>query len=524
MNPFKHDPSTNPLKELRISRYFNYLKSHRVFIFSSLIVFLVITAYVWFISFGSWSKWSVISIYYDQLATAFEHGSLSLEIKPNPALLALPDPYDPSARAGLNYPKDVSLYKGKYYLYFGPVPALILSIFKRMGLLIKFGDQDIVFVFVSGMFVFQALLILKIWERFFQNVPVWILLMCILFSGLISPFTWILTQARIYEAAAAAGQFFFLAGFYFITVALEQKFAAKKNFFFFIGGISWTLAIGSRLTQILPIGFVTLIIAYLTIRTYRQTKEWSKAIFAMELLGGPLVLGIAVLARYNWARFHSVFETGLSYQLAGSADLQRYSHFLFSPLYILPNLYGYLTMPPQFNRTFPFLESVPGTGAFIFSFITLPNIYYNNILTGLLFSTPFVLFAGICITSLVLKKKNLMSLADQTNDYLFKWLIASLLGSFVFGFVPFVSFFWVASHYQTDYVPSIVMLSIIGFWQGYGFLTHKPPIRKLYVGAGIILMITSIIISILLVLSAHTAQFQKFNPVLWNCLIGLFSR
>ena len=349
--------------------------------------------------------------------------------------------------------------------------------------------------------------------------------MCILFSGLISPLTWILTQAKIYEAAASAGQFFFLAGFYFIIVALELKPAAKKSFFFFIGGIAWTLAIGSRLTQILPIGFVTLVIAYLTIRTYRQTKEWLKAVFAMELLGGPVVLGIAVLARYNWARFHSVFETGLSYQLAGSADLQRYSHFLFSPLYILPNLYGYLAMPPQLNKTFPFLESVPGTGASIFSFIVLPNIYYNNILTGLIFSTPFVLFAGIGMASIVLKKIIPMSPAGQSDDrFLFKGLMTSLLGSFVFGFAPLVSFFWVAAHYQTDYIPSVVMLSIIGFWQGYGFLTHKPTIRKLYVAVGMTLMITSIIVSILLVLSAHTAQFQKFDPVLWNSLISLFSR
>ena len=440
-------------------------------------------------------------------------------------LLALPDPYDPSARAGLNYPKDVSLYKDKYYLYFGPVPALILSIIKRIGLVSKFGDQDIVFVFVSGIFIFQSLMILKIWKRFFQNVSVWILIMCILFGGLISPLTWILTQARIYEAAASAGQFFFLAGFYFIIIALELKPAAKKSFFFFIGGIAWALAIGSRLTQILPIGFVTLVIAYLTIRTYRQTKEWLKAIFAMELLGGPVVLGIAVLARYNWARFHSVFETGLSYQLAGSADLQRYSHFLFSPLYILPNLYGYLAMPPQLNGTFPFLESVPGTGASIFSFIVLPNIYYNNILTGLIFTTPFVLFAGIGMASFVLKKIIPMSPAGQGDDrFLFKGLMTSLLGSFVFGFAPLVSFFWVAAHYQTDYVPSLIVLSIIGFWQGYSFLISKPTVRKLYVAAGFILMVTSIIISILLVLSAHAAQFQKFDPILWNGLVRLFSR
>ena len=522
MNSFKYDPKANSLKELRISNYSNALKPRWIFAFTIFSMLLVITVYVWLISFGSWFKWPATSNYYDQLATAFEHRSLSIETKPSRPLLALPDPYDPSARAGINYPKDFSLYNGKYYLYFGPVPALILEIVKSMGLN-NLGDQYLVFAFVSGIFIFQSLLILKIWNRFFQKVPLWIILECILFSGLISPFTWILTQARIDEAAASSGQFFFLAGFYFAITALEQNSALKKYSFFFAAGISWSLAIGSRLTQILPIVFLTLIIAFFTIRACRQTKEWPKAILAMELLAGPLVLSMAVLARYNWARFHSVFETGLSYQLAGSADLQRYSHVLFSPLYILPNLYGYLVMPPQLDRTFPFLESVPGTGASIFSFITLPQVYYNNILTGLLCSTPFVLFASIGIVSLVLKKKSLTSLVSQADDLsLFKGLITGLLGSFLFGFAPFVSFFWVASHYQTDFVPSLVVLSVIGFWQGYSFLAHKPIIRKLYVAAGNILMVASIIISILLVLSAHADKFQKFTPILWESLTRLF--
>jgi hypothetical protein len=524
MNPFKWDPATNALKETLIPKYFNHLKSHRGFIFAFIIILLVLVAYVWLISFGSWTRWPITSNYYDQLATAFEHGSFSLEAKPNPALLTLPDPYDPSARAGINYPKDFSLYKGRYYLYFGPVPALILATIKDMGLS-KLGDQYIVFAFVSGIFIIQSLLILKIWKRFFQNIPVWILLMCILFGGLISPFTWILTQARIYEAAASSGQFFFLAGFYFVITALEQKSAMQKNSFFFIAGISWALATGSRLTQLLPIGFVTIITASSITRTYRQTKELSKAIFAMSLLGGPLFLGIIVLGRYNWARFHSVFESGLSYQLAGQ-DLQRYSHVLFSPLYILPNLYNYLIMPPQLNRVFPFLESIPGAGASIFSFIHLSEVYYSNVLTGFLFSTPFILFAGTCITSLALKKKDVMNLTGQADDLpFFKWLVVALLGSFLSGFVPFVSFFWVAAHYQIDFIPSLVALSIIGFWQGYIFTTHKPnAIGKLYIAAGIILIVVSIIVSILLALSAHADKFQKLDPALWEYLVRLFPR
>ena len=183
-------------------------------------------------------------------------------------------------------------------------------------------------------------------------------------------------------------------------------------------------------------------------------------------------------------------------------------------------------MPPQFNRIFPFLELIPGAGASIFSFIQLPKVYYSNVLTGLLFSTPFVLFAGVCIISLVPKKKNPISPISQADDLcFFKWLITALLGSFLFGLAPLVLFFWVAAHYQVDFIPSLIILSIIGFWQGYIFTTRKPDIiRKFYAAAGIILIVTSIIISILLVLSAHADKFQKWNPILWKYLISLFQR
>jgi hypothetical protein len=182
-------------------------------------------------------------------------------------------------------------------------------------------------------------------------------------------------------------------------------------------------------------------------------------------------------------------------------------------------------MPPQINRTFPFLLSIPGNGISVFPFITLPQIYYNNVLTGLLLSTPFILFAGVCVISVMLKKKDLMGLVAQADDlHLFRWLVVALSGAFLFGFVPFIFFFWVAAHYQLDFVPSLVILSILGFWWGYIFTTHKTElVRKAYAFIGIILIVTSIIISILLVLSAHADKFQKFNPVPWDFLTRLFS-
>ena len=85
-------------------------------------------------------------------------------------------------------------------------------------------------------------------------------------------------------------------------------------------------------------------------------------------------------------------------------------------------------------------------------------------------------------------------------------------------------YFFVETRFLIDFMSSLVLLSIIGFWQGYNFLSHKSALYKLYVAVGMILIITSIVVSVLLAFSAHAEQFQEFNPILWNHLIRLFSQ
>ena len=63
--------------------------------------------------------------YYNLLADAFRAGQTSLLVTPSPELLALPNPYDPAQNAALRL-HDATLYRGRYYLYFGPTPALVL--------------------------------------------------------------------------------------------------------------------------------------------------------------------------------------------------------------------------------------------------------------------------------------------------------------------------------------------------------------------------------------------------------------
>ena len=80
--------------------------------------------FAWTASGGTYRFQSASVPYYDLLADAFLAGQFHLLIAPRPELLALANPYDPVLNGPLRLP-DASLYNGKYYLYFGPVPGLI---------------------------------------------------------------------------------------------------------------------------------------------------------------------------------------------------------------------------------------------------------------------------------------------------------------------------------------------------------------------------------------------------------------
>ena len=520
MNQATENLPARRLKESSVKRLFSTCGPDWIDLGIGFSLFLVIISYVWFVSFGLWTTWSHTTEYYDQLATAFTHGSLSVEKEVDPALLALANPYNPAEREGINYPLDFSLYNGKYYLYFGPAPALLLAFFKLLGIGL-IGDQYLVFLFACGWFIFQSLLIVELRRQFFPDTPKWILPICILFGGLISPLPWMLTEGRFYEAASTSGQFFFLAGLYFNLRSLAKDSTLPGRFL--IGSTLWAGSLASRLTQSLPIAFLTFLIALLAVVEYFKTRSNRKTIYAIASLGLPLAIGIALLGWYNWARFGSVLETGYSYQLS-TPDLQRYGPKLFLPVYILPNAYEYLVAPPQVDAVFPFLHPIRARGDLRFPFLTLPKVYHTRAMTGILCSTPFIIFAGIALAAVLFPG---MGMRDRgalgIDTHLLRWIVAGLAGAFLFGFAPIVTFFWVVTRYFSDFSPALLLLSITGFWLGYCLLVNRPALHRIYAAAGITMMIASIVSSNLLMFSIRAPLFQGENPLLWHQLTSFFS-
>ncbi len=72
------------------------------------------------------------------------------------------------------------------------------------------------------------------------------------------------------------GQFFFLAGLYAAFDALDES--AIIGWKLVLTGVLWAAAIGSRITQILPVGFMTIMIIWAIIAKPPRTGFFTRAI------------------------------------------------------------------------------------------------------------------------------------------------------------------------------------------------------------------------------------------------------
>jgi hypothetical protein len=446
------------------------------------VLILVILVYVWFASSGSWTRWEPATRYYAELANSFKQGQLHLLDEPNEKLLSLSNPYDPNARQGVNYFIDYSLYQGKYYLYWGPVPALLLIVidpFTRG----RVADLYLVFYFVCGIFLFQSLFIVMMRDRFFRDLPKWILPLSIFVLGLITPWTYMLINepnGRIYEASISVAQFFLVSGGLVAVVALDRP--APSSLLLALTGFLWALAIGTRLVIALPVGFLSIMIAYRLWKSMHLSPlSLAGKMFSLSL---PLILCLIGSGWYNWARFGSPTETGIAYQLAGVN--QNYGNTLFSPTYFVQNLYTYVFHPPSVVPQFPFL-------------------YPNEIAgVGLLFIAPFTMFAILSATPLLRKMPPKLSSSPKAHRAdLLDWIVTALLGSFLSAFGLLLISLWTMIRYLADFMPALTILSILGFWQGYQFLNQSPRYQRIYSTLGIILAGASITVNILLSISVR---------------------
>jgi hypothetical protein len=312
------------------------------------------------------------------------------------------------------------------------------------------------------------------------------------------------------------GQFFLIAGFLVALSALDKS--AFSNSRLMLLGSLWALAIGTRLTLLLPIGFMVLTVAY---RMWKKDLVFKTFVQKMLCLGLPLFLAGVLLAWYNLARFDTLSETGFSYMLVGHTNLRSQLGEVVSYRYIIQNLFNYFLVPFQLESEFPFVFSNLGKIEPLFSSYTLPGLYSTNPITGLIYVVPFIVFALIAGYALISRKTRMFIPYSEEDKSVLRWIILTQAGSSLLALFLLLTFFWAAMRYAADFLPMLLTLSIIGFCLGYIALKEKNQEKYIAI-AGISLAVLSLTMSTILGLSGDIPVFQKANPAVLEWFSMLF--
>lgn len=282
--------------------------------------------------------------HYEYLVDGFRKGQASLSVEPAPELLRLPDPYDP-ARNGPWRLWDASLYRGKFYLYFGPTPALVMLPW-RVLTGHHLPQRLAVALFGAAGMAALALLIAGVRRRHFPGLgPLaagGILLVALCASWL--PVT--IRRPDVWELPLVCACACLWWALYFLWRSLEAEAGGRWAL---AAGAAVALMLGSRPTCLFA-GAAVLLCLFDARRPTDRRLPLAAAVAAAG--------GLALLA-YNAARFGNPLEFGQSYQLWG-ADERQVRHF--SLAYAPYNAWLYLLALPDLSPYFPFVLAVPPGG------------------------------------------------------------------------------------------------------------------------------------------------------------------
>jgi len=374
---------------------------------------------------------------YNLLAQALLRGELHIDVEPRPELFELTEPYRPGQNAPYRY-HDASLYRGRYYLYFGVVPALTAFIPWRLAGLGDLPEPAAAAAFSLVGFLFSALLLRHLLWRHLDVPPkplTEVLTYLILGLANVTPF--ILRSSHVYEVAIAAGYAFSAgAAWLFATARARGSLSLGR---LALGGAFLGLAVGCRPNLVFLVPVLPLL-AW----SWRRPASIGAAVRPVLAVLAPLgVCGLA-LGLYNFARFDAWTEFGTRYQLVGVEPVAR-----FDLQAVIPALYYDFLAPPALRLDFPFIFPDHDWSW------SLPDGYFlDSSTTGAFAHSPFLLI--LLALPLVLRGAELRQ-PEPARRQLLTLVAAGLV-------VPSVTAFFFAStamRFQADFAYLLVVPAIV---------------------------------------------------------------
>ncbi|MDR2578299.1 MAG: hypothetical protein LBC70_05755 [Chitinispirillales bacterium] len=384
---------------------------------------------------------------------------------------------------------DWAYYNGKFYCYFGVVPAMILYVPYKMITGEYLSNNAGIFIFIAIAAILLALLWRHCVIKYMPNIPFafYLLAFLALFfaSGLFVP----LRFTRFYSIVKAGGFMFVIAGIFLLLKSIdkEQKLCKLKVFF---GCLCFALAVGCR-----PNLALASIIVPVVLWKYRSFK-----LAALILL--PYTLIAIPLCYYNYIRFDSIFEFGAKYNMT---NLNVAAQSLLHPFGKVINTFTasatYLLFTGRYTFSFPYVESVPHSGMLQFFSV----IFYDKGIGMINFPIVFCLYFFF---------KSMFSKIKPKSFY----LSATFL---IIAAVIILANSWLIGHsgrYIADFAFFIIFASLFGAYYWYNSETVHVNQKKNRLKAIYVLLSLTIFVGLMLFAGHISNDPSPSDPVLYRYL------
>ena len=321
---------------------------------------------------------TINQLQYQNLAQSFRHGVLHLEIDVPKSLLEMENPYDYALRAARkqSFHWDAALFNGRYYVYFGVVPVLLLFLPYNLITNKALPNDMAIFVFAIFLIIGCFCLVRQIIKRYFPNANI-SYLAYILLSLLITNTSGLLHMAShptLYPIPIIAALAFTVCGLSLWLSALSSRRARVIKLA--LGSLCMALVAGCRPNLLLfsflffPFFLGEIISAFREKRIFKKESVINAISFAT-----PYILVAAGLMWYNNARFSSPFDFGANYNLTTNDMTSR--GFVWERMGIAA--FAYFFQLPKITSVFPFIRACDFDS--IYMGVTIREPVYGGILS-----------------------------------------------------------------------------------------------------------------------------------------------
>ena len=331
---------------------------------------------------------------YQELAQSLAKGQFYLDAQPSEELMQVENPYDTIYLQAnqIDYLADYVYYEGKYYVYFGIVPELLLYLPAYLLTGQHMANYMAVFLFYSGFIAAVFVLCGEIIKKWFPRTPYFLYLALCVLTVCCGNYLFIIARPDLYDTPIMAANMFTVWGLALWIKGTRTEPAARRKFLFALGSLCMALVAGCR-PQMLLFSFLAFPLLW---------KEYRKKPGDVLSICLPYVFTAALIMYYNAARFESPFDFGASYSLT-SNDMTKRSFHLEQALL---GLWHYIFRPPVLTSDFPFLQGVQIRSASYMGRLN-SEYTYGGILAGNVFL--WILFSARQAKK-TLREKNLCAL------------------------------------------------------------------------------------------------------------------